>query len=325
MGLSATLPTVTNSTEFSGEDFSAEVCRPFLAKAQNADGGWGYQPGSGSAAEPTAWSLLALAGRAETAEAVDRGRQWLAGAQQSDGGWPTNPQTQPENWVTALAGLALVAAGGGEESVAKAAGWVCRSSTGDVQLKVRLARWLASRKVVEQDSSLRGWGWTPGTASWVEPTAVSLIFLRQLVPETAPAEAAERLRIGEALLYDRMCPGGGWNLGNPKVYGVPGIPQIGPTAWALLALQQQREREENRRSLDWLAGEYDGIGGPGSLALAHLALEASGRPAPALGPGLARLHAVEGFLDQTIVFAEAAFALGTGPDVLRWAPAKQKE
>ena len=29
------------------------------------------------------------------------------------------------------------------------------------------------------------------------------------------------------MLYDRMCPGGGWNCGNPKVYGVAGEPLVG--------------------------------------------------------------------------------------------------
>jgi hypothetical protein len=323
MGLSTALPNLANSTGNTGRGFVEEVCLPFLREGQDADGGWGYRPGSSSAVEPTAWSLLALAGRQEAGEAVEHGRNWLAGAQREDGCWPTRPQTGPGNWVTALAGLALVALGGPETALTKAAGWVCRSRSREDQLRVRVARWLGRKSVVEQDNALRGWSWTPGTASWVEPTAASLIFLHQLSPAMAPAQAGERRRMGEAMLYDRMCDGGGWNLGNPKVYGVVGIPQIGPTAWALLALQEQAGREENRQSLDWLEREYEGIGGPSSLALAHLALEAGGRATPPLEPGLMRLHAREGFLDKTVAFAQAVFALGTGPDMLRWAPVRE--
>jgi hypothetical protein len=63
------------------------------------------------------------------------------------------------------------------------------------------------------------------------------------------------------------------------VYAVAGMPRVGPTAWALLALLDQRHRPENRKSLDWLAAAFPEIRGPGSLALAHLCLQAHGRAA----------------------------------------------
>jgi hypothetical protein len=151
---------------------------------------------------------------------------------------------------------------------------------------------------------------------------VAVIFLAQFAPQELRAQAAERLRMGEAMLYNRMCPGGGWNSGNPKVYGVPGIPQTGPTAWALVALQDQAGREENRRSLDWLEGNYGSMTGVSSLALARIALEASGRPAPPVEPRLAALAAADCFLDDVIGYAQASFALGAGPDVLRRARTK---
>ena len=46
------------------------------------------------------------------------------------------------------------------------------------------------------------------------------------------------------MLYDRMCPGGGWNCGNPMVYGVPGEALIVPTVWALLALRDEPKKTE---------------------------------------------------------------------------------
>ncbi len=98
----------------------------------------------------------------------------------------------------------------------------------------------------------------PGTASWVEPTAHALLFLRSLPPELLPPQAAKRRQLAERMLFDRMCPGGGWNSGNPLVYGVAGVPRIGPTAWALLALRDHSERAEIQMSLAWLEGAYGG-------------------------------------------------------------------
>jgi len=141
--------------------------------------------------------------------------------------------------------------------------WPAEGSLG-WRLRRALAAWASggATSPVRQDHSLRGWSWTPGTASWVEPTAQMLITLRELFPGTrdrgwgtvdarqAPwaeergarrwrslaRRAARRQRLAELMLYDRMCPGGGWNSGNPLVYGVAGVPRIGPTAWALVAL-----------------------------------------------------------------------------------------
>lgn len=321
-GLPAEAANVLKATEDSGQGFAERVLLPFLQQNQNSDGGWGYRPRTASAVEPTAWSLLALAREAAGSEAVERGQAWLLGARNEDGSWPTRPETGQGNWVTPLAGLALVAAGDSPEAIGGAAAWLCRSRSGEGSFRVRLARLMARKGVVEQDLSLKGWSWTPGTSSWVEPTALALLFLHQVLPALLPAEAAERRRVGEALLYDRMCPVGGWNAGNPKVYGVSGIPQFGPTAWALLALQEHGEREENRRSLEWLSDRFTSIAGPSSMALAHLALEANGRPIAGLETKLEAQFASQEFLDNVPAFAQAAVALRPGPDVFRWRASK---
>lgn len=323
MGLPSATANVLKPTEDSRQGFAGRVLLPFLHKARNSDGGWGYRPGTSSAVEATAWSLLALAKTDPKSEAVERGHQWLVGAQNEDGSWPTRPETAEGNWVTPLAALALIALDGPPAAIGKAAQWLCRSRTGEGSFRMRLARFIARKGVVEQDLSLRGWSWTPGTSSWVEPTALALLFLRNVPAGLAPPEAGERRRVGEALLYDRMCPVGGWNSGNPKVYGVEGIPQIGPTAWALLALQEYAEREANQRSLDWLAQRFDSISGTSSLALAHLALKASGRPASAIEQRLETQFNSHGFLDYVLAFAQSAFALAPGPDVFRWTASKQ--
>lgn len=309
-------------TDGPGEGFREGVCFPFLQRAQNEDGGWGYHVGTTSAVEATAWSLVALAKINAAGEAVERGSRWLAANQIGDGSWPTRPETLQGNWVTALAGLALLATGGRQSAVASAARWICRSRSAKGGVRLRLVRMLRGKRVVEQDFNLQGWSWTPGTAGWVEPTAVALIFLHALPAELVPANAAERRRMGEAMLYDRMCPDGGWNSGNPKIYGVAGVPQIGPTAWALLALQERAEKAENQRSLDWLASQYDSIEGPASLALAYMALGASQRPIPGLERKLKEHFDDGALLGNVMTFAQASFALSEGPDLLRWAPGK---
>jgi hypothetical protein len=122
------------------------------------------------------------------------------------------------------------------------------------------------------------------------------------------------------MLYDRMCPGGGWNSGNPLVYGAAGVPRIGPTVWALLALKDYRDRPENRQSLDWLEQAYPQIQGPGSLVLAHFCLKIHDRSVFPLEPSLAALNSNNQFLGHTLAAAWAAISLSgraawLGPEI----------
>ena len=78
------------------------------------------------------------------------------------------------------------------------------------------------------------------------------------------------------LLYDRMCPRGGWNCGNPRVYGVDGDPLVLPTCWALLALHDAPENSQRALALKWLREELCKIQSAGSLAMARITLESYG-------------------------------------------------
>jgi hypothetical protein len=157
-----------------------------------------------------------------------------------------------------------------------------------------------------------------GTSSWVEPTALALILLAVVSEELHPKGTAERRQLAERMLYDRVCPGGGWNCGNPMVYGVAGEPAVGPTAWALLALQSQTQRRENQEALAWLSDAYPSIQGPGSLALAHLCLRACGRSPAALEPVLHRLYQTNRFLNSVPAAAWAALALSSPASWVSW-------
>ena len=81
------------------------------------------------------------------------------------------------------------------------------------------------------DVTLVGWPWVADTHSWVEPTAASLLALAPSVPSDQP-----RLAEGVRVLLDRAISTGGWNLGNPIVFGQTFRPLPGPTGLALLAL-----------------------------------------------------------------------------------------
>jgi hypothetical protein len=308
-------------------DFRDQVCLPMLAAAQNSDGGWGYQQGKQSATESTAWALLALApapkSKGESHEfssAVRRGKEWLRATQLPDHSWPAFAKFSEGSWVTSLAALALHEYGESPDAVAGASEWLCKEMPGESKRwRQWMQRWFAKPNVVRQNDALRGWSWTPGTSSWVEPTACALILLHQLFfPKVFPPNAEERRKLAEAMLYDRMCPSGGWNSGNPEVYGVAGEPLVGPTVWALIALQQYRERSENQMGLQWLLSVREKIQGPGSLALACICFQVYGCEAPSIVPALRQAYQQNQFMGSVVVAACCALALDAPTGWLSW-------
>ncbi len=282
-----------------------------LLTIQNSDGGWGSHPASPSAVEATAWALMALGAtrHALPAEVCARGRDWLIAAQRADGSWPPFPGHPQGCWVTSLAARALHLEGGAPAAVERGLHWLLDAWPAEGTLWWRLRQTLFPSRVTAQDSSLRGWSRTPGTASWVEPTAHALLFLRALPAEKLSSLGERRRRLAERMLFNRMCPGGGWNSGNPLIYGVAGVPRIGPTAWALLALRDHAGRPEIQASLDWLEGAYAGIRGGASRVLAHRCLLAYGRPVSPLAPILGELYSHNRFFDNVLTLAWAVLAL----------------
>ncbi len=309
------------------ESFLSLVCIPFLLRSQNPDGGWGYHPQSPSCVEPTSWSLLALHSLSDSSPvrtALDRAAGWLRAAQLPDGSWPSQAGQAEGSWVTAPACLALQTRLDAAAGVSRGVHWLCRQRPSEGRLGWRFFHWLRrSSAVVGHNLSLPGWPWTPGTSSWVEPTAVSLILLRSS-RDTGPPALARRCGRATALLYDRVCPGGGWNSGNPVVYGVPGQPQPAPTAWALLALQDHPQRAENQESLRWLADAYPRLTGPASLALARICLRTCARALPA-GPDFAALYARNEFLADVSVHAWVTLSLLPLQPWLSWSALEARQ
>jgi hypothetical protein len=237
----ATNPTVGGRGSLAtGVDLSrtCTALRRSLLATRNQDGGWGYAPGRHSRIEPTCWAELALGHSQGRPPEVDSIRRWK---RQDD--WLLDvPGVPPNITFNALAALTLL-------QVPSAVAFAQPVIAHLIQ-----ARGLSLRQTAAlgQDNSLQAWSWVEGTASWVEPTAWCLIVLKRARSQSPSQEAAERIRVGEQFLFDRVCHEGGWNYGNPEVYGKKLWPYVPTTAVALLALQDHREHPVVKQSLQQL-------------------------------------------------------------------------
>ena len=311
----------------SSANLSAASCVSLLKGAQNADGGWGHRAGGESRVEPTAWALLALqqAARASQqrealAEAQRSAFQFLRAQQLADGSWPAAPGQIVGCWATSLACWALLADPDSRQAVAAGLRWLCNDWPRSANLLRRMLRRIArGAKVSEQNESLYGWGWTPQTASWVEPTAFALLALQMAPKNLRPAESVKRMDLAKAMLYDRMCPGGGWNCGNPKVYGVAGDPSVPQTVWALLALRNEAGRTEQSSSLHWLETNLAGKlkKGLASLALAKICFDVYGKSWPAGAPAVDQAVAASELAGNVMTLAWISLALNAQADWLK--------
>jgi hypothetical protein len=294
-------PRASSNTTQAPASFAAlqNELRGLLRSAQNSDGAWAFHRGGGSRVEPTSWAVRALTdGSKEVAHQKDltRAIEYLRRKQLADGSWPANDGMESGGWVTSLACGVLADyeeqsrpadnRNAREIQNALQAGlqWLCddypRDSGGWQKFLKKLR---PNKNFVEQSDEFRGWGWTPRTSSWVEPTAFALMALTYAETGTPPAlekAIAERRKLAIGLLYDRMCPRGGWNCGNPRVYGVDGDPLVLPTCWALLALRDEPEHVNRSLSLAWLRNEFGKIESAGSLAMARITLESYGMALP---------------------------------------------
>jgi len=294
-----------------------------LQESQNADGGWPFLSGEGhtqgdSRVEPTCWALRALGDSPESAQDhIIRGIAFLKSQQLSDGSWPAATGMYSGGWITSLAASVLapfLAQGpSSEKSVHAGLQWLCDDYPRDSSRWQKFLTSFSSNKHASHNDEFRGWGWTTRTSSWVEPTAFALMaFLsaRDLSSARQLAKSIQdRRSLAIGLLYDRMCAGGGWNCGNPRVYGVDGDSLVLPTCWALLALRDVPEHPNRALSLAWLQKSFATIASPGSLALARITLETYGLPLPAAQHHLADWSA-ENLTDQgTHVAAWVSLAL----------------
>jgi hypothetical protein len=236
--------------------------RAALLGARNKDGGWGYAPGRRSRIEPTCWAVLALGHSEGHSPDVELLRAWK---RQDD--WLVDvPGVPPNTAFNALAGLTLLQ----DPSTAPLAQPVIGRLVQTKGLR------LEQSEAVRQNNSIQAWPWVDGTASWVEPTAWCLLLLKRVRSQSLSPEAAERIGVGEQLLFDRVCHEGGWNYGNPEVYGKKLWPYVPTTALALLAMRDHRNHSVVTRSLEQLQKDVASERSVVAIALTIICLRAYG-------------------------------------------------
>ena len=285
---------------------SLHKAQAFLAALQNKDGGWGYTAEKRSYAEPTAYSLLALANygtAAEREQRASRSLQWLAQQTGAAGAIELEKRTQSEVdnldlWGTLITYFALTQLKIGHE-------------LSDGYLKFLMK--FRGNKLTPQDvkglnlnPALQGWSWVLGTASWVEPTAYAVLALK-----SNGMQADERVKMGQEFLFDRACYEGGWNYGNKEVLAVKLDPMPTNTCFALLALQDaDRKHEVITKSLAYLESEISQRQSSMLLALGTLCLNIYGRPTQSLMTSLIKRQSENGsWRDNVHLTSLAALAL----------------
>ena len=259
--------------------------------------------GKSASVETTCLALLAL--RDAQGPVYEKARRLLEHAQNPDGSWPAFIGDDLQGcWTTSLAYIALHAIETKRDAVENALPWLLRNQG-------REGHWLWNLKFRFADRKVRfnpdkfGWSWFPGTVSWVIPTAFALIALQQAFPCCQSEPVSNRIQLGREMLFDRACPGGGWNAGNGVVLGSPLRPHIDATAIALIALANHTRHEAIANALTWLRQGYPECSSLYSLAWSVLAFAA--HKDAALRPAIEGLE--HSFLQNSTVFNVEASSL----------------
>jgi hypothetical protein len=162
---------------------------------------------------------------------------------------------------------------------------------------------------VRFDPDKFGWPWFPDTVSWVVPTAFAVLALSRLPCSCGGLDrVAPRIDCGVQMLFDRACPGGGWNAGNGIVYGAALAPHADDTAIALLALSDRGQDAVVQSGVRYLERAAPALTAPWSLAWAILALAAHRRPTTSLSSSLVALPDLSS-VEDTSTLAVVCLAL----------------
>ena len=271
---------------------SAELHARLSSRLEASRTGDGFGPRAGLPPEPEPTALAAIALDDEDA------RAWLLDHQRSDGGFALVVGTVVNDSATGLAALALPPGDAREQALD--------------HLASHRAPSMPYQALVPYDPDTRGWGWTPDTFGWVEPTARALAAFRALRP-TETALIAD----GLAVLADRECADGGWNYGTRAVFG-DDMPAFGQTTAAALIGVQHADPALATRGATALRRLWREERGGLTLAMAVAALRLlvdpdAGEAETALG------EALDGgdLDDDPVALGWATIATGPGLDALR--------
>ena len=294
---------------FTAMDMDSVNITGLLLKRQLASGGWSYLGSQQASVECTSLAILALGSEAQDAQRT--GTEHLLRLQKHDGGWPAFVGDAERAWTTALVLCALNTTNDFADAREGAFHWLMTERGREANWFWRWKFKLADR-AVRFDPDRYGWPWLPGSASWVIPTAFSVIAVKQFTA-CSPTEISERrIRLGVDMLLDRVCVGGGWNSGNSVVYGVPLWAHVEATAIALLAMQDEKRTPAVQASLDWLKQASLSIESVESLGWSVLSLFVYQEPVEHLKARLATLVADGRNIRNTATLATAILALRCG-------------
>jgi hypothetical protein len=219
-----------------------------IEKRSLSRGGWASGNGHAATIETTCYALMAL--RDGQSPVRDKAIDQLMRTQNPDGSWPAFEGDDRKGcWTTSLALIALRFLRLSADPP-KGLEWLLNN-------KGREGHWFWKWKFLTLDRAVQfnpdkyGWSWFPETVSWVIPTALSVIALKQSRTCCGTENVTDRIRLGTEMLRDRACPQGGWNAGNGIVFGAALTPHIDATAIALLALTDHADPAAVQ-GLDWL-------------------------------------------------------------------------
>jgi len=294
-----------------------QACVQELIHRQLPQSGWPFTSGTTQpAVEPTALALLALP--PESVRERDEAIRFLLRSQNANGSWPAFSGDDREG--SGLTGLALFALNRRRTQGIvsnRAVHWLLESRGWE-------SHWLWKWKFRTSDRHVRfdpdkfGWPWIPETASWVVPTAYSILALKHSRGISQQGPVQLRIRRGVEMLYDRICPEGGWNAGNGVVYGFPLAPHADATALALLSLSSEPPNNFISASLDWLERRAETCFAPWSLAWTILALDAFGRPMELLAGRLSSVIDPTGIKDcATLAVVSLALRRAAGDNAFQ--------
>ena len=147
-----------------------------LKSRQMKSGGWAYFDSVQESLEATCLAELALAPERQASSSA--AILFLLKSQLSDGGWPAFLGDSEGSWTTALALCTLNSTGDFTAAREKAFRWLYAE-------RGREGHWFWRWKFKTSDRNVRfdpdkyGWPWVTGSASWVIPTAFSIIAIEQ--------------------------------------------------------------------------------------------------------------------------------------------------
>jgi len=280
-----------------------------LKSRQMKSGGWAYFDSVQESLEATCLAELALAPERQASSSA--AILFLLKSQLTDGGWPAFLGDSEGSWTTALALCTLNSTGDFTAARERAFRWLYAE-------RGREGHWFWRWKFKTSDRNVRfdpdkyGWPWVTGSASWVIPTAFSIVAIEQFTVCNRSEESEKRIHLGVEMLLDRACVDGGWNSGNSLVYGVPLRPHVEATAIALLALQGEQRTETVKKSLSWLRQNAASMDSVSSLAWCILALFVYQEPIGGLRNRLAAIIGNGRDIRNNATLATAILALKCG-------------